>query len=316
MIIFSPHRGLEPTQTIRGIFNGDVPENSLASYARVLENPDYTSIDLDLRLTKDGHIVNFNAPSLKNNVIGNPDFQGSGLIAEMTLEEIKQFDLGRGQKIPTFEEILDLVAKDNKRRAEASIEAVKIHVGLKVDTVFEPAYRALSEYFETGLLKKSNIAFSPQDFDLPQLAAIDHLDPDLPLLVTALTKDLFKAEDIDEHYRVREGAVYSSQKLERIKDFFSKRTGETALDMVAWDVRPEIMTFVSELNAPLSITFIYGTKRTEREDDILKTLATHEHRVPKIYIASGKIESVREKAKIIRQELAKHTTNPATKAKP
>jgi glycerophosphoryl diester phosphodiesterase len=93
----------------RGSHNG-IPENKLAAYKAAIEmGVDF--VEVDLRTTKDGRIV-----SIHNEEIDSYVTDGrSGLVSEMTLEQLKQLDIGSiigpqwsGERIPTFEEILEL----------------------------------------------------------------------------------------------------------------------------------------------------------------------------------------------------------------
>ena len=93
----------------RGAHNG-IPENTLAAYRAAIEmGVDF--VEVDLRTTKDGRIV-----SIHNKEIDSYVTNGQrGLVSEMTLDQLKQLDIGErigpqwsGEKIPTFEEILDL----------------------------------------------------------------------------------------------------------------------------------------------------------------------------------------------------------------
>lgn len=93
----------------RGAHNG-IPENTLAAYETAIKmGVDF--VEVDLRTTKDGHIV-----SVHNKEIDSYVTDGRrGLVSEMTLEQLRQLDIGSrigpqwsGEKIPTFEEILEL----------------------------------------------------------------------------------------------------------------------------------------------------------------------------------------------------------------
>ena len=90
------HRGAHKT----------VPENSLASLEKAIElGVDY--VEIDVRRTKDGALV------IMHDAGVNRMTNGKGKIEDLTLEEIRKLDIVRGktqavtgQKIPTFEEIL------------------------------------------------------------------------------------------------------------------------------------------------------------------------------------------------------------------
>ena len=87
-----------------------IPENTLAAYRAAIEiGVDF--VEVDLRTTQDGRIV-----SIHNNQIDSYVTNGRrGLVSEMSLEQLKQLDIGSrispqwsGERIPTFEEILEL----------------------------------------------------------------------------------------------------------------------------------------------------------------------------------------------------------------
>ena len=118
---FEPHRGGRDAR----------PENTLYSYAYAMELG-ATSIECDMQLTSDGHIVMSHNPILNPDITrdasGNYVPKGTYDIRRMTLDEIKQFDVGvmdpkngeyyklhgktqvtHDAKIPTLEELMELI---------------------------------------------------------------------------------------------------------------------------------------------------------------------------------------------------------------
>jgi len=87
----------------------DRPENTLAAYRRAIDlGADF--VEIDLRTTKDGHIV-----SVHNSTVDAYTDDAKGKVADFTLAELKALDIGsrvdpkwRDERIPTFEEILAL----------------------------------------------------------------------------------------------------------------------------------------------------------------------------------------------------------------
>jgi glycerophosphoryl diester phosphodiesterase len=78
------------------------PENTLRSFRRaVREGAD--AIELDLRLSKDGHLVILHDADVARTTDGN------GEVALLDLTEVKALDAGHGELIPTFDEVLDAV---------------------------------------------------------------------------------------------------------------------------------------------------------------------------------------------------------------
>ena len=110
----------------------EAPENTLAAFQRAIdEMADY--IELDIQMTKDGYIVVMHDTSA---------YRTTGVsknITDMTYDEVRNLDAGywfsdkyRGEKVPSFEEVLKLVkgkAKLNveiKSSSESAIVAGKV----------------------------------------------------------------------------------------------------------------------------------------------------------------------------------------------
>ncbi len=82
--------------------SGHVPENTLASFAMALEM-EADAIELDVHLTKSGELVVIHDHSVDR--VSN----GKGIVADMTLVELKKYTLEQGEKIPTLDEVCDLI---------------------------------------------------------------------------------------------------------------------------------------------------------------------------------------------------------------
>ncbi len=87
----------------RGLHGPDCPENSLAAFERACAAG--CGIELDVQMTKDEHLVVFHDDDAAR-MTGE-----SGLIREMTLSELRALRLvGGDERIPTFDEVLELVS--------------------------------------------------------------------------------------------------------------------------------------------------------------------------------------------------------------
>lgn len=93
----------------------EAPENTLMSFERAL-HVGADMIELDVRETADGHLVCFHDPD----VSGTTD--GTGLVSELTLDEVRSLDAGQAQKVPLLEEVLDFA----RGRIGVNID-VKVH---------------------------------------------------------------------------------------------------------------------------------------------------------------------------------------------
>lgn len=77
------------------------PENTLRSFERAIElNADM--IELDVRYSLDRHLVVVHDSKVDRTT------DGRGLVALKTLSELKELDAGKGEQIPTLEEVLEL----------------------------------------------------------------------------------------------------------------------------------------------------------------------------------------------------------------
>jgi glycerophosphoryl diester phosphodiesterase len=78
------------------------PENTLRSFVAA-EQAGLDVIELDLHLSRDGALVVMHDADVDRTT------DGTGPIAERTLGELRTLDAGRGERVPTFEEVLDAV---------------------------------------------------------------------------------------------------------------------------------------------------------------------------------------------------------------
>ncbi len=77
------------------------PENTLRALTKGMECADF--VEVDVRMSKDGVPIIIHDRTLERTT------NGKGLVKELTLEQLKELDAGKGEKIPTLREVLDLV---------------------------------------------------------------------------------------------------------------------------------------------------------------------------------------------------------------
>jgi glycerophosphoryl diester phosphodiesterase len=92
-VVFVAHRG--------GRVPG-YPENTLAAFRQAIKYG-VDAIEIDLRGTKDGKIVIIHDPTVDRTT------DGHGRVSNHSLAELKELDAGNGERIPTYEEVLELV---------------------------------------------------------------------------------------------------------------------------------------------------------------------------------------------------------------
>jgi len=95
--------------------SGHAPENTLAAFRLALEQGT-DAIELDLRSTRDGHLVALHDASVDRTT------NGRGRLADLTLAEVERLDAGgwfaprfRGEHIPRLSEVLGLARRSDIR---------------------------------------------------------------------------------------------------------------------------------------------------------------------------------------------------------
>ncbi|WP_267488054.1 glycerophosphodiester phosphodiesterase family protein, partial [Streptomyces sp. DH12] len=83
-------------------FDDVEPENTLRSFVAAQE-AGLDVIELDLHLSKDGALVVMHDARVDRTT------DGTGAIADKTLDELRALDAGRGERVPLFVEVLDAV---------------------------------------------------------------------------------------------------------------------------------------------------------------------------------------------------------------
>lgn len=105
------HRGLWDTNDPG---ENNRPENSLAAFRAAVDKG--YGIELDVHLTKDGHLVVHHDDSLKR--MTGVDKR----IADSTLEEVCACKLPNGEAVPTYDEVLEIVAGRIPMIVEVKVE--------------------------------------------------------------------------------------------------------------------------------------------------------------------------------------------------
>jgi glycerophosphoryl diester phosphodiesterase len=93
-VVSVAHRG--------GIVPG-IPENTLRAFRESIKIGVH-AIEVDLRGTKDGAVVIMHDKEVDRTT------NGKGKVEDLTLTELKKFDAGQGERIPTYEEVLKIVS--------------------------------------------------------------------------------------------------------------------------------------------------------------------------------------------------------------
>ena len=78
------------------------PENTLLSIQKAIDLG-VDQVEIDVHLTRDQHLVVIHDTTVDRTT------DGQGAVANFTLAEVQQLDAGKGERIPTLQEVMDLV---------------------------------------------------------------------------------------------------------------------------------------------------------------------------------------------------------------
>ncbi len=108
------------------------PENTLRAFKHAMDLG-VDMIEFDVHLCKSGELAVIHDETL------NRTTNGKGKIIDKTLDELKKLDAGKGEKIPTIDEVLDLV--DHK---------TKVNIELKGRDTAKPVAATITKYVAKG----------------------------------------------------------------------------------------------------------------------------------------------------------------------
>ena len=128
------------------------PENTLLAFKKAMElNADY--VEFDIHVTKDNKIViSHDGDTLRTTGVKK-------IIKDSTLEELKTLDAGRGEKIPTLNELIEL--SNGKLKLQPEIKAQGI-AELLIDILRE------NKLTETTIISS---------FDITELIRVKEIEP-------------------------------------------------------------------------------------------------------------------------------------------
>jgi len=146
---------------------GYEPENTLLSFQKALDLG-VDGIELDVHLSSDGVLVVIHDETVDRTT------DGSGLVAEMTLDQLQELKTNKNQIIPTLVDVLNLV----NRQCFVNIE-------LKGIGTAKPVAELILDYITTKNWHYSHYMVS--SFDWKMLSETTQLNPKIPIAVLTET---------------------------------------------------------------------------------------------------------------------------------
>ncbi|MEU3341086.1 glycerophosphodiester phosphodiesterase [Streptomyces sp. NPDC002144] len=216
----------------RGVM-GVEPENTLRSFVAA-QQAGLDVIELDLHLSKDGALVVMHDSDVDRTT------DGTGPIADKTLEELRALDAGRGERVPVFEEVLDAV----QAPLQAEIKDVQ-------------AARALAEVMlDRDLVPRVEVS-SFHDEAVAEIARL------VPGVRTALVGSRFGTDIVDRAVEV--GAATVCLNIRRLTLEIVEQARKADLRVIGWVVNTQDhLRLVRALQLDGATTDYPEIKRTAR----------------------------------------------------
>lgn len=131
------------------------PENTLRAFRRAIELGANMS-ELDLHLSRDGVLV------VMHDAAVDKTTNGHGAIKDLTLAELQQLDAGKGEAVPTLQDVIDLVSGQNGLYLELKAEGTpRATVDLLRANQFTRHSRAIVGSFQPALVRETK-ALAPE----------------------------------------------------------------------------------------------------------------------------------------------------------
>lgn len=124
---------------------GYKPENTLSSFKKALDSG-VDMIELDVYALRDKNIIVIHDDKVDRTT------NGRGYVLEKTFEEIRELDAGEGEKVPTLEEVLNLI----KRKVKVNIELKGKETALPVAEVIDKYVKEKGWSYDDFLVSSFN----------------------------------------------------------------------------------------------------------------------------------------------------------------
>ncbi|PJJ10534.1 glycerophosphoryl diester phosphodiesterase [Flavobacterium sp. 1] len=202
---------------------GYEPENTLVSFEKAIEMG-ADGIELDVHLSLDGHLIVIHDETIDRTT------NGKGVVNQLTLQELKSFKINEKYRIPTLEEVLDLVDQKcfvnielkNQDTAEKVVELIEHYISDKnwnnnhflvssFDWNALQQVRFLNENIRIGVLTETDMDLA---ISFARFLKAEALHPDFQLLTNEYT-----AKIQEKGIQVFPWTVNEIDAIQRMKSF-------------------------------------------------------------------------------------------------
>ncbi len=145
--------------------SGHEPENTLAAFKKALEFH-VDMIELDVHKCKSGEIVVIHDGTV------NRTTNGRGKVNKHTLKQLKSLNAGNGEKIPTLQEVIDLVKK----------KAI-ININIKDAGATSATFEIIKNNLTKGIIAENSVILSAERMGIVRTAHRAQLVTTIPSLI-------------------------------------------------------------------------------------------------------------------------------------
>jgi len=189
---------------------GYEPENTLRSFQKALDLG-VDMIELDVYLCKTGELVVIHSDKLSRTT------DGRGFVRNMSFKELEEMDAGKGEKIPSLQQVLDLIDKKTI-----------VNIELKGPGTAKPSINIIEHYIEEKGWSYDNFILS--SFNLNEVKETKTLNPQIKIgLNSTLTRTI-------EKHAAKVNPSYVSVNFNTISKKFIKNTREKGMKVLVWTV--------------------------------------------------------------------------------
>ncbi|MGB3466577.1 MAG: glycerophosphodiester phosphodiesterase family protein [Cyclobacteriaceae bacterium] len=180
---------------------GLMPENSIPAFLRALDYNNVTTLELDLAVTSDNHLVVSHEPWFNPVICKSPDGeelneQDKISIYSLTYEQIKEYDCGSGgnprfpdqKKMKTYKPLLSEVMSEVKKKLKnTGRQSINYNIEIKsspqLDSIFTPSPEKFADLVYSFVTENMNIQqVTIQSFDFRVLRYLHEKYPEVRLV--------------------------------------------------------------------------------------------------------------------------------------